>query len=48
MIAPAKKIAMYIVVCVNINLIAGKLGLKEGAIAECPGVGTLGIGTIGG
>jgi len=47
-IAPAKKIAIYIVVLENMNLIAGKLGLKLGAIPECPGVGILGIGMIGG
>jgi hypothetical protein len=26
---------------------AGRLGLNVGAIAECPGVGMLGIGMIG-
>lgn len=48
MIAPAKKIAIYIVVCVNINRIAGRLGLNDGAIPECPGVEILGMGTMGG
>jgi hypothetical protein len=45
---PARKMEIYKVVLENINLIAGKLGLKVGAIAECPGVAILGIGTIGG
>jgi hypothetical protein len=47
MITPARKMEMYSVVLENINLIAGKLGLKVGAIPECPGVVMLGIGMIG-
>jgi hypothetical protein len=47
-IAPARKMAIYRVVCVNMNRIAGRLGLKEGTIPECPGVGTLGMGITGG
>ena len=48
MMAPARKIAMYIVVCVNMKRIAGRLGLKEGTIPECPGEDMLGMGTMGG
>jgi hypothetical protein len=47
-IAPARKIAMYSVVFANRKRMAGRLGLKLGAIAECPGVGTLGRGMMGG
>lgn len=47
-IAPAKKIAIYMVVLENMNLIAGRLGLNVGAMPECPGVGILGMGIIGG
>ncbi len=47
-IAPARKMAIYRVVLANINRIAGRLGLNDGAIAEWPGVGTLGRGIMGG
>jgi hypothetical protein len=30
-----------------IQRMAGRLGLKDGAIPECPGVGILGMGMIG-
>jgi hypothetical protein len=47
-ITPARKMEIYNVVLENINLMAGKLGLKVGAIAECPGVAILGMGITGG
>jgi hypothetical protein len=47
-ITAARKKATYKVVWENMKRRAGRLGLKLGAIPECPGVGTLGIGTIGG
>jgi hypothetical protein len=43
----AKKKEMYKVVLETMNRMAGKLGLKLGAMAECPGDITLGIGAIG-
>ncbi len=48
MMTAAKKNAMYRLADDAIQRIAGRLGLKVGAIAECPGVGILGIGITGG
>jgi len=47
-IAPARKMAMYRVVFAKRNRIAGRLGLKVGAIPECPGVGIAGMDMRGG
>ena len=44
----ARKKEMYRVELLAIQRIAGRLGLKLGARAECPGDATLGIGIIGG
>jgi hypothetical protein len=44
----ARKKEIYRDALEAIQRIAGRLGLKLGAIAACPGVGTLGIGIIGG
>jgi hypothetical protein len=43
----ARKNAMYVVADDAIHRIAGRLGLKVGAIGECPGFDILGIGTMG-
>lgn len=48
MITAARKKEMYRLADDAIQRIAGRLGLKLGAIAECPGVGILGIGITGG
>lgn len=48
MITAARKKAIYMLADDAIQRIAGRLGLNEGAIAECPGLGILGIGMMGG
>lgn len=47
-ITAAKKKAMYRLADEAIQRIAGRLGLKVGAIPEYPGAGMLGIGITGG
>jgi hypothetical protein len=47
-ITAAKKKEIYRLAEDAIQRIAGRLGLNVGAIAECPGVGILGIGITGG
>jgi hypothetical protein len=48
MIAAARKKETYKLAFPSIYRTAGRDGLKVGAIAECPGDITLGIGAIGG
>jgi hypothetical protein len=47
MIAARKK-EIYKLAEDAIQCMAGKLGLKDGAMGECPGFGILGIGIMGG
>jgi hypothetical protein len=47
-ITAAAKNAMYSVEFPNMNRIAGSVGLKLGAMGECPGLIMLGMGMIGG
>jgi hypothetical protein len=48
MTTAARKNAIYMEADEAIQRIAGRLGLKVGAIAEWPGAGMLGIGMTGG
>jgi hypothetical protein len=48
MMTAARKKEMYRLAEEAIQRIAGKVGLKEGAIVEYPGEGILGIGITGG
>jgi hypothetical protein len=48
MIAAARKKETYRLALPRTYRTAGSDGLNVGAIAACPGVGTLGIGTMGG
>lgn len=47
-ITAARKKEIYRLAEDAIHRIAGRLGLNVGTIAECPGVGMLGIGITGG